>query len=78
MCSQPSITAVSVARPTQPLCASLPPARAARPFGGLLARLFAPRATPPRLDAEGLSAHRLRDLGFADGRLAPPRDPLRD
>jgi len=32
----------------------------------------------PRLDSDGLSDEMKRDLGFADGRLAPPRDPLRD
>lgn len=31
-----------------------------------------------RLDLETLSEHHLRDLGFIDGRAAPPRDPLRD
>lgn len=32
----------------------------------------------PRLEPEYLSEHRLRDLGFIDGRAVPPRDPLRD
>ncbi len=32
----------------------------------------------PRLHYDALSEHRLRDLGFVDGRVAPSRDPLRD
>lgn len=28
----------------------------------------------PRLEADGLSEHRLRDLGFLDGHSVPPRD----
>lgn len=32
----------------------------------------------PRLDLDSLSHHLKRDLGFADGRLPPPRDLLRD
>jgi uncharacterized protein YjiS (DUF1127 family) len=30
------------------------------------------------LEPERLSDHRLRDLGFLDGRGLPPRDPWRD
>lgn len=37
-------------------------------------RWLAPRRHLPRLHLNELSAHRLRDLGFADGRDAPPRD----
>ena len=32
----------------------------------------------PRLEPEYLSEHRLRDLGFIDGRAVQPRDLLRD
>lgn len=28
----------------------------------------------PRLEVDGLSEHRLRDLGFRDGNPVPPRD----
>ncbi len=31
-----------------------------------------------RLDAEGVSQEMKRDIGLADGRASPPRDPLRD
>lgn len=81
MCSQPSITASSLAAPAGSVCTPSSPAaraRATRPFRGWLARLAAPRPALTRLGTEGLSEHRLRDLGFADGRPAAPRDPLRD
>jgi hypothetical protein len=32
----------------------------------------------PRLDLGGLPDELLRDLGFQDGRISPPRDLLRD
>jgi hypothetical protein len=32
----------------------------------------------PRLDLDGLAEELLRDLGFQDGHISPPRDPLRD
>ncbi len=32
----------------------------------------------PILEADGLSAHRLRDLGLLDGHPVPPRDPRWD
>jgi hypothetical protein len=41
-----------------------------------LARAFERRIQ--RLDLAGLSEEMKRDLGFADGRVSPPRDPLRD
>jgi len=31
-----------------------------------------------RIELVGLSDEMKRDLGFADGRVSPPRDPLRD
>jgi hypothetical protein len=40
---------------------------------GFLRRLL-PRPRLPRLYPDDLSEHRLRDLGFCDGREAPPRD----
>ncbi len=32
----------------------------------------------PRLDLDGLPEELLRDLGFQDGHISPPRDLLRD
>jgi hypothetical protein len=32
----------------------------------------------PKLDLASLSLEMKRDLGFADGRASPRRDPLRD
>ena len=32
----------------------------------------------PRLDLDGLPKELLRDLGFQDGHISPPRDLLRD
>ena len=79
MCSQPAISASSFAG--SPACSigdvTLPaPNRHARLRRGFWGRLLARRL--PRLDLDGLSAHRLRDLGFSDGRAAAPRDQLRD
>jgi len=51
---------------------------AAEPGFGFLRWLSLRRRRLHRLDLGGLSEHRLRDLGFLDGRGAPPRDPLRD
>jgi hypothetical protein len=33
---------------------------------------------PPRLHISELPEALRRDLGFADGHISPPRDPLRD
>jgi hypothetical protein len=44
---------------------------------GFLRRLLT-RARLPRLHPGDLSEHRLRDLGFRDGRAGPPRDKLWD
>lgn len=50
---------------------------AARPRFALLRRLlFSPRL--PRLDPADLTDHRLRDLGFRDGRAARPREKRRE
>jgi len=51
----------------------------ARPQFGMLdawRRLLARRA--PRLETESLPDYLKKDLGFLDGRVAMPRDPLRD
>lgn len=57
---------------------SIPEAKA-KPLG-FAGRLFAALRRDPaeKLELEGLSDHRLRDLGLADGRAAAPRDRLRD
>jgi hypothetical protein len=41
-------------------------------------RLFAGRARRPPIVPERLSEQMRRDLGFADGRVRPPRDAFRD
>ena len=43
-----------------------------------LRRLMLRRKSRSVLEPESLSDHRLRDLGFLDGRGLTPRDPLRD
>jgi hypothetical protein len=52
---------------------------AAKPgFVSRLLAAFGPFRTISRLEVEGLSLHRLRDLGLADGRAAAPRDRMWD
>jgi hypothetical protein len=51
---------------------------AAKPRFGFWRWLLRWHAGLPRLEPEYLSEHRLRDLGFIDGRAVQPRDPLRD
>ncbi len=50
----------------------------AKPRFGFWRWLPVRRSRLPRLKLEDLSEHRLRDLGFIDGRAVQPRDPLRD
>ena len=46
---------------------------------GLLAGLWRRTARKaPRLEADSLPDYLRKDLGLADGRVAMPRDPLRD
>ena len=51
---------------------------AAEPRFGFLRWLSLRRTRLTWLEPERLSEHRLRDLGFLDGRGVQPRDPLRD
>ncbi len=79
MCSQPAISASSLAG--SPACSigelTLPaPSRHAKRRRGFWGRLLARRRS--RLDLDGLTAYRLRDLGLGDGRSVPPRNELWD
>jgi hypothetical protein len=52
------------------------PARVRLPLLARFAKAF--QASSHRLDVESLPDYLRRDLGLADGRTSPPRDPLRD
>jgi len=53
-------------------------APAAPPRFGLFAWLRRRSPRIPKLDPETLTDALRRDLGLADGRIVPPRDPWRD